>query len=83
MTVLAKKTFETLSDDPFEFQLERLLRPRQANPVFVSSLKRKLLTQPRITVENRKQYKAFWIVAAALFVGALTVFLLTLKGNKS
>jgi hypothetical protein len=83
MTILTNKSYESITADPFEFQLERLLKPRQANPVFVKSLKSRLLTQPRITIENRKQYKAFWIVAAALFIGALAVFLLTQKDKRS
>jgi hypothetical protein len=83
MTILANETCESITADPFEFHLERLLKPRQANPVFVKSLKRRLFNEPRITIEKRKQYKAFWIVAAALFIGALAVFLLTQKDNRS
>jgi len=82
MTILTEKRF-VLSDDvdSFEFQLERLSRPRQANPEFVKKLKHRLLTKPRITVENRKQYKAFWIIAVGLFAGALAVFLCSQKSK--
>lgn len=80
MTVLQKKPFEFKNnDDPFENKLERLLSPRQANPEFVKSLKHKLLNEPRITVEVRRKYMAFWVIAAGLFAGALAFFLISKK----
>ena len=78
MTVLPHQRFKLPIDaDQFEINLERLLCPRQANPEFVQKLKHRLLVQPRITIETRRQYKAFWVIAASLFAGALAVFLFT------
>jgi uncharacterized protein involved in exopolysaccharide biosynthesis len=81
--MLTKIPFESVEDrDPFENTLQKLLTPRQANPVFVKKLKNRLLSQPYITVEKRKQYKAFWIIAAGLFSGVLALFLLSLRRKK-
>jgi len=78
MTVLPNQRFIPSADaDQFEYKLERLLCPRQANPEFVQKLKHRLLVPPRITIETRRQYKAFWVIAASLFAGALAVFLFT------
>jgi hypothetical protein len=80
MTVLTNKPFESIAGaDPFEYKLEKLLSPRQANPEFVKNLKHRLLTQPKITLETRRRYKAFWIIAAGLFAGAMTIFLFSQK----
>jgi hypothetical protein len=67
---------------PFENKLGRLLSPRRANPEFVQNLKHKLLTEPAITVEIRRKYLAFWVIAAGLFAGALTLFLVSRNQNK-
>jgi hypothetical protein len=83
MTILENKQFGiNNSPDQFEYKLERLLSPRQANPEFVQSLKHKLLAQPNITVEARKQYMAFWVLAAGLFAGAMAFFLLSKKSKQ-
>ncbi|MEI8133337.1 MAG: hypothetical protein WCG34_12965 [Leptolinea sp.] len=80
MTAVPHQSSEAITDtDPFEYKLERLLCPKQANPEFVQKLKNRLLAQPRITIETRRQYKAFWVIAAGLFAGALAVFLFSQK----
>jgi hypothetical protein len=67
----------------FEGQLGRLLSPREANPEFVQTLKKRLTTNPQITLETRKQYKTILIICAALFSGALIVFVLSLLFGRS
>jgi len=80
MTTLVKGSHKMNEGvDIFEGRLEQLLRPRQANPEFVSTLKKKLMTTPEITLETRRSYTAFWIIAVSLFMGALTVFLFLRK----
>ena len=70
-----------LSD--FEGQLGKLLSPRQANPEFVQTLKRRLTTGPQTTLETRKQYKTILILSAALFSGGLILFVLSLIFGRS
>lgn len=80
MTSLVKGAQKKIEGfDIFEGKLEQLLHPRQANPEFVSTLKQRLLTTPEITLETRRSYTAFWIIAVSLFIGALTVFLFIRK----
>jgi hypothetical protein len=62
----------------FEGQLGRLMSPRQANPEFVQTLKRRLTTNPQITLEKRKKYKTILIFSAALFSGGLILFVISL-----
>jgi hypothetical protein len=62
----------------FEGQLGRLMSPRQANPEFVQTLKKRLTTNPQITLETRRQYKTILIFSAALFSGGLILFVLSL-----
>lgn len=66
-----------------EGQLGRLLSPRQANPEFVQTLKRRLTTNPQITLETRKQMKTILILSAALFLGGLILFVLSLIFGRS
>lgn len=66
-----------------EGQLGRLLSPRQANPEFVQTLKRRLTTNPQITLETRKQMKTILILSAALFSGGLILFVLSLIFGRS
>jgi len=80
MTTLNHPIVENFSGmDPFEKRLEQLLSPREANPEFVEKLKYRLQSQPMITLETRRKIKAFWFLAAGLFVGALIIFLTTRK----
>lgn len=62
----------------FEGQLGRLMSPRQANPEFVHTLKKRLITNPQITLETRNKYKTILIFSAALFSGGLILFVLSL-----
>ncbi|GAP20594.1 hypothetical protein [Leptolinea tardivitalis] len=66
-----------------ESKLGNLLKPRQANPDFVAELKSRLTYEPVISVETRKKYKAIWVIASALFVGGLVVFILSLLSGRS
>ncbi|BCY19111.1 hypothetical protein hrd7_29600 [Leptolinea sp. HRD-7] len=70
-----------LSD--FEVHLGQLLSPRQANPEFVQTLKRRLITVPQTTVETRKQFKTILILSVALFSGGLILFVLSLIFGRS
>lgn len=70
-----------LSD--FEGQLGQLLSPRQANPEFVQTLKRRLTTGSQTTLETRKQFKTILILSAALFTGGLILFVLSLIFGRS
>jgi hypothetical protein len=67
----------------FEGQLGRLLSPRQANPEFVQTLKKRLTTNPQITLETRRKYKTIIVLSAALFSGALIIFVLSLLFGRS
>jgi ABC-type phosphate transport system permease subunit len=66
-----------------EGQLGRLLSPRQANPEFVQTLKKRLTTTPQITLETRRQMKTILILSAALFSGGLILFILSLIFGRS
>jgi hypothetical protein len=69
--------------DLLENKLEKMLSLRQANPEFVTTLRHRLTSQPTIQVETRKRYKAWLILAAALFSGGLIVFVISLLFGRS
>ncbi len=84
MTLSIKSTLPEMNDIYFlENKLGKLLSPRQANPEFVQKLKTRLTSDPRITLEAKKQYKALWILAVALFSGGLLLFIIALLNGKT
>lgn len=84
MAIPGKRSFPQENDfNNLENQLGRLLSYKQANPEFVQQLRHRLTTAPAVQLEKRNQYKAFLIIAAALFSGGLIIFIASILFGRS
>ncbi|NLF49622.1 MAG: hypothetical protein GX577_00655 [Leptolinea sp.] len=84
MAIPGKSSFQQENDiNILENQLGRLLSYKQANPAFVQQLRRRLTTAPSVQLEKRNQYKAYLIIAAALFSGGLIIFIASILFGRS
>lgn len=60
--------------DNFEQELENSLAPINPNPEFVYRLRRRLLSEPTIILEQQKNTIMFLVVSLGLFIGALLIW---------
>lgn len=60
----------------YENRLQRSLHPVQPDPEFITKLRSRLTTSPSIILDTRSSRKAFIIISAGLFSGALLIWLL-------